>query len=551
MDKVWLNNYPSDVPEFIDEDKYTSILDIIENSCEEHADAIAFVNMGASVTFRELEQQSRYFASYLQHDLQLKSGDRCAIMMPNLIQYPVALFGILRAGLIAVNVNPLYTQRELTHQLADSGAKMVITITNFAANIEKVLPHTQIEHVIISKLADHQPLLKRTAMNFAIKYVKKLVPAFKLPQAHPYLNVLKQGAKHAYQRPQCQKSDIAYLQYTGGTTGLAKGAVLTHGNIVANVLQVFDQFSPRTLLSKDKVVTPLPLYHIFANSVSLMFIMMIGGQNLLITNPRDLPSFVKELASYPFTIFFGLNTLFNGLLKNDEFKKIDFSHARFTIAGGMATQETIAREWQSVTGMPVIEGYGLTECSPVVCSGIHTQQEYTAGIGVPLPSTEVRVVDEEQNPLAIDQVGELQIRGPQVMQEYWQQPEATNKAINADGWFTTGDLAKMDVNGCFYIVDRKKDMILVSGFNVYPSEIEEVLTMHPEIEEAAAIGIPDPAMGESIKVFICCKNSELDKKQVIAHCRKYLTGYKVPKQIEFRSALPKSNVGKVLKRELA
>lgn len=550
MDKIWLNKYPADVPEFIDEDKFTSILDIIEHSCEKHADAIAFVNMGARITFQELEVQSRHFASYLQQDLQLKPGDRCAIMMPNLIQYPVALFGILRAGLIAVNVNPLYTQRELSHQLADSGAKMIITITNFAANVEKVLPHTQIEHVILSKLADHQPLIKRTAMNLAIKYVKKLVPAFSLPQAHQYLNVLDKGAKHTYHRPVCQKSDIAYLQYTGGTTGLAKGAILTHGNIVANVLQVFDQFSPRTLLSKDKVVTPLPLYHIFANSVSLMFIMMIGGQNLLITNPRDLPSFVKELANYPFTIFFGLNTLFNGLLKNDAFKQIDFSHARFTIAGGMATQESIARDWQKVTGMPVIEGYGLTECSPVVCSGIHTQQEYTAGIGVPLPSTEVRVVDEEQNPLAVDQVGELQIRGPQVMQAYWQQPEATDKAISADGWFTTGDLAKMDKNGCFYIVDRKKDMILVSGFNVYPSEIEEVLTMHPEIEEAAAIGIADPAMGEAIKVFICCKNAELDKQQVIKHCRQYLTGYKVPKQIEFRASLPKSNVGKVLKRQL-
>lgn len=551
MDKIWLKNYPADVPEFIDDSNYETILDIIEKSCKAHSDSTAFVNMGTSISFNELEIQSRNFASYLQNELKLKPGDSCAVMMPNLIQYPVALFGILRAGLIAINVNPLYTKRELAHQLRDSKAKMIITIKNFAANVEKVLPETEVKHVILSDIGDHQAMPKRMLVNFAIKYVKKLIPAYHLPNAISYRDVLKHGANSTYARPECKGSDIAYLQYTGGTTGVAKGAILTHKNIVANVLQVFYQFSPRTLLSDDKVVTPLPLYHIFANSVSLMFIMMIGGQNLLITNPRDMDSFIKDLKSYPFTIFFGLNTLFKGLLKNDKFKEIDFSSARFTIAGGMGTEESIAREWQSVTSMPVIEGYGLTECSPVVCSGVHTQQEYTAGIGLPLPSTEVRIVNDAQEPLDINEVGELQIRGPQVMEGYWLQPEATSKAINEDGWFSSGDIAKMDENGCFTIVDRKKDMILISGFNVYPSEIEEVLTLHPDIDEAAAIGIPDDNVGEAVKVFVCTTNNNLTKEAIIAHCREHLTGYKVPKNIAFRDTLPKSNVGKILKRELA
>lgn len=550
MEKTWLKNYPSDVPEFIDISQYDSILDIVEQSCEKHADSIAFLNMGATLTFRQLEQQSRAFAAYLQHDLKMQPGDRCAIMMPNLLQYPIALFGILRAGLIAVNVNPLYTQRELQHQLTDSGAKMIIAISNFGANLEKVLPQTSIEHVIMTNIGDQLQQPKRTMVNFAVKYVKKMVPHFNIENAISMRKVLTAGRKLIYSRPNCKPEDIAYLQYTGGTTGVAKGAMLTHRNIVANVLQVYGQFSPRTLLSKDHVVTPLPLYHIFANSVSLMFIMMIGGRNLLITNPRDMDGFIKELKGYPFTIFFGLNTLFSGMLKNEKFRALDFSHARFTIAGGMSTQEDVAKEWQEVTGMPVVEGYGLTECSPVVCSGIHTQQAYTAGIGVPLPSTEMQVVNDDKQALDINIVGELQVRGPQVMSGYWKQTQATAESIDADGWFSTGDMARMDKDGCFFIVDRKKDMILVSGFNVYSVEIEEVLRLHPDIEEAAVLGLPHQVTGEQVKAFICSSNKALTSKDVQTHCRRYLTAYKVPRDIEFRDDLPKSPVGKVLKREL-
>ncbi len=551
MEKAWLKSYPADVPEFIDESQFDNILDIVEQSCQKHADTIAFVNMGATLTYRSLEEQSRAFAAYLQNELKLLPGDRCAIMMPNLLQYPIALFGILRAGLIAVNVNPLYTQRELKHQLVDSGAKMIIAVTNFGANLEKVLPETEIEHVILTNIGDQHSMPKRTLLNFAIKYVKKMIPLYRIPHAVSIRKVLAKGRHMKYVRPEVKPEDIAYLQYTGGTTGVAKGAMLSHRNVVANVLQVFGQFSPRTLLSDDKVVTPLPLYHIFANSVSLMFIMMIGGENLLITNPRDMDSFVKDLKRYPFTIFFGLNTLFNGMLKSEKFRAIDFSSARFTIAGGMPTQESVSREWQKVTGMPIVEGYGLTECAPVVCSGIHTQEEYTEGIGVPLPSTECRVVNDDQEPVDVDEIGELQVRGPQVMQGYWQQPEATAKTLNSEGWLSTGDIAKMDSDGRFYIVDRKKDMILVSGFNVYPSEIEEVLRLHPDIDEAAAIGIPHEATGEQIKIFISSLNEKLTLKEIQAHCRKYLTGYKIPRKVEFRNELPKSAVGKILKRELA
>lgn len=550
MEKAWLNSYPSDVPEFIDASQYDSILDIVEQSCKKHADSIAFLNMGATLTFRQLEEQSRAFASYLQHDLKMQPGDRCAIMMPNLLQYPIALFGILRAGLIAVNVNPLYTQRELQHQLADSGTKMIVAITNFGANLEKVLPQTSIKHVIMTSIGDQLPQPKRTLVNFAIKYVKKMIPDFHISNAISMRRVIATGRKRSYHRPACKPEDIAYLQYTGGTTGVAKGAMLTHRNIVANVLQVFGQFSPRTLMSNDHVVTPLPLYHIFANSVSLMFIMMIGGRNLLITNPRDMDGFIKELKNYPFTTFFGLNTLFNAMLKNEKFRALDFSSCRFTIAGGMSTQEDVAKEWQKVTGMPIIEGYGLTECSPVVCSGIHTQQEYTAGIGVPLPSTEMRVVNDDKQPLGVDEVGELQVRGPQVMAGYWKQEEATSQSIDSDGWFSTGDIARMDKDGAFFIVDRKKDMILVSGFNVYPAEIEEVLRLHPDIEEAAAVGIPHQITGEQIKVFICSTNKTLTSKDIQTFCRRYLTAYKIPRKIEFRDTLPKSAVGKILKREL-
>ncbi|HEY7865934.1 MAG TPA: AMP-binding protein [Psychromonas sp.] len=548
-DKAWYKSYPSNVPHEINAAEFDNLLALFEHCCEKYSANIAFINMGHSLTYQQLDLKSKAFAAYCQNTLKMQPGERIALMMPNLLQYPIALFGALRAGLVVVNVNPLYTPRELRHQLKDSGATAIVAVTNFGNSLQRVLADTDIKHIILTRIGDQLGVYKRTLINFMVKYIRKMVPKYYLPSAISMRRVLTQGAFQHYVRPIVAPSDMAFLQYTGGTTGIAKGAVLTHQNIIANVLQVFAHFGPRTLLEKEKAVTPLPLYHIFANTVSMMMLMFMGGQNLLITNPRDLKNLVKELQKYPFTMLFGLNTLLNALLKNTSFRALDFSQARIVIAGGMATQQHIAEQWEALTGMSIIEGYGLTECSPVVAGGLHTQQRFQSNIGVPLPSTDMRIADDNDNPLAVGEMGEIQIKGPQVMKCYWQQPQETDNAFSQDGFFKTGDIGKMDERGFFSLVDRKKDMILVSGFNVYPSEIEEVAALHPKIIEAAAIGIPDEITGEKIKLFYV-SNRSLSDKELIAHCKKYLTGYKIPCLFERRDELPKSNVGKILRKEL-
>ncbi|UGA57138.1 AMP-binding protein [Vibrio sp. VB16] len=547
--KPWLNSYPKDVPASIDADKYQNITDMFRDVFAKHPDKAAFINMGHSLSYKELDEKATAFAAYLQVTLAMKKGDRIALMMPNLLQYPIAILGSLRAGLVVVNVNPLYTPRELQHQLRDSGAKAIVAVTNFGNNLQKVINQTSLEHVILTRIGDEFAPYKRTLVNFAVKYVKKMVPKYNLPGAISFKRALTQGKSLTLNPPLIENSDLAYLQYTGGTTGLAKGAMLTHRNIIANVLQVNAHFSPRTLVENEHAVTPLPLYHIFANSVSMMLIMYFGGTNLLITNPRDMDSFVNDLKKYPFTMLFGLNTLFNGLNNHAGFRSLDFSHANFTIAGGMATQKHVADEWQRITGMPVVEGYGLTECSPVVAGGVHTQQSFVPSIGVPLPSTELRIVNEEGNELPAGEIGEIEIRGDQVMKGYWQQELETKEALKEGGWIRSGDIGRMDDQGFFYIEDRKKDMILVSGFNVFPTEIEEVATLHPKIVEAAAIGVLDDIAGERVKLVVVT-SAPVTADDIKKHCRLHLTGYKIPKIIEFREELPKTNVGKILRREL-
>ncbi len=547
--KPWLNSYPSDVPATINADKYQNINEMFEETFRKNADKAAFINMGQSLTYKDLEEKSTAFAAYLQNSLKMKKGERIALMMPNLLQYPITILGALKAGLVVVNVNPLYTPRELQHQLRDSGATTIVAVTNFGNNLQKVIGKTSIKHVILTRIGDELAPYKRTLVNFAVKYIKKMVPKYNLPGAISLKRALTQGKSLTLNPPVINSDDLAYLQYTGGTTGLAKGAMLTHRNIIANVLQVYGHFAPRTLLENEHAVTPLPLYHIFANSVSMMLIMFFGGTNLLITNPRDLDSFVKDLSKFPFTMFFGLNTLFNGLNNHAAFKSLDFSNANFTIAGGMATQKHVADEWQKITGMPIVEGYGLTECSPVVAGGIHTQQAFVPSIGVPLPSTELRIVDAQGNPLPTGEVGEIQIRGDQVMKGYWQQDSETHEVMHEGGWISSGDIGRMDDQGFFYIEDRKKDMILVSGFNVFPTEIEEVATLHPKIVEAAAVGVADDVAGERVKLVVVT-SSPITAEDIKKHCRVHLTGYKIPKVIEFREELPKTNVGKILRREL-
>ena len=548
-DKPWLKQYPEDVPATIDSSKYNNINDLFKESFSAHAKKAAYINMGHSLSYQDLESKSNAFAAYLQSELKMKKGERIALMMPNLLQYPITILGALKAGLIIVNVNPLYTPRELKHQLRDSGSSAIVSVTNFGNNLQQILQETNIKHVILTKIGDELAIHKRTLVNFLIKHVKKIVPKYHIPDAISLRRALTEGKKLPFIDPQITVDDLAYLQYTGGTTGPAKGAMLTHSNIISNVLQVHAHFSPRTLYDNEYAVTPLPLYHIFANSVSMMFMLFLGATNLLITNPRDIDGFVADLSKYPFTMVFGLNTLFNGLNNHAGFQKLDFSHARFTIAGGMPTQKHTADRWQELTGMPVIEGYGLTECSPVVAAGTHQQQSFIPSIGVPLPSTELRIVNDKNEPLGPNQIGEIQIRGPQVMKGYWQQEAETNIVMHPGGWLSSGDIGRMDDDGIFYIEDRKKDMILVSGFNVFPTEIEEVATLHPHIIEAAAIGIPDDATGEKVKLFIVRKGN-VTVDEIKKHCRKYLTGYKNPRIIEFRDELPKSNVGKILRREL-
>ena len=549
MDRVWLKRYPAGVPAKIDPDHYSSLLDIFEQSIAKFADKIAFVNMGKSITYRQLDQQSQAFAAYLQHELGLKKGDAVAIMMPNLLQYPVALMGVLRAGCSVVNVNPLYTPRELQHQLTDSKARAIIIVENFAHTLMAVEKNIQVEHVILTKMGDMLGAVKGTLVNLVVKHLKKLIPAYQLRRFVTYKDVLQRGAGLSWQKPQMTGDDIAFLQYTGGTTGVSKGAMLTHRNMVANLEQAsgfLDKFLDE---GKENVVTALPLYHIFALTANFFVFFKHGGTNLLITNPRDMPNFVKELAKFPFTAITGVNTLFNGLLNTPGFAELDFSRLKLSLGGGMAVQRPVAERWKKVTKTRLLEGYGLTECCPLVTLSPFDLDDFNGSIGLPAPSTDIRLVDENGNDVAVGEAGEMIVQGPQVMLGYLNRPEETAKTIK-DGWLYTGDIATMDADGFFYIVDRKKDMILVSGFNVFPNEIEEVVAMNEKVLEVAAVGVPNEVTGEVVKVFVVKKDQSLTEQEVIAHCKQHLTGYKVPKLVEFRSELPKTNVGKILRREL-
>lgn len=549
LNKVWLKRYPADVPAEISADRYTSLVDLFEQAAKRYADQPAFLNMGQKMSYRQLEEKSRAFAAYLQNQLGLKAGDRVALMMPNLLQYPVALFGVLRAGMVVVNVNPLYTPRELKHQLNDSGASAIVIVSNFAHTLEKVVAETAVRHVILTRMGDQLAPIKATLVNFVVKYVKKLVPKYHLPGAISFRQVLEEGATLNYQRPTVSNDDLAFLQYTGGTTGVAKGAMLTHRNMQANLEQTRATYGKVLRDGKEFVVTALPLYHIFALTVNGLLFLELGGQNLLITNPRDIPGFVKELGKVPFTAITGVNTLFNALLNDEQFNKLDFSTLRLSAGGGMAVQKVVAERWEKLTGHYLLEGYGLTECSPLVSVNPYDISCHTGSIGLPVPSTDVRILDDAGNEVPPGEPGELCISGPQVMLGYWQHPEATAEVLK-NGWLHSGDIVTVDEEGFIRIVDRKKDMILVSGFNVYPNEIEDVLMQHPKVREAAAIGVPSDLSGEAVKVCIVKKEASLTKEEVLDHCRRQLTGYKVPKIIEFRDELPKTNVGKILRREL-
>ncbi|MFH4617920.1 long-chain-fatty-acid--CoA ligase FadD [Vibrio furnissii] len=550
MDKPWLSRYPSDVPETINPDQYLSLVEMFEQSVHKFADQPAFINMGSVMTFRKLEERSRAFAAYLQNELKLKKGDRVALMMPNLLQYPVALFGILRAGMIAVNVNPLYTPRELEHQLNDADVRAIVIVSNFANTLKQIVANTQVKHVVLTSLGQMLPRAKGTLVDFVVKYVKGMVPKYDLPGAISMRKALHKGRRLQYVKPFMSGEDIAFLQYTGGTTGVAKGAILTHRNMVSNVLQAKGAYGAVLREGRELVVTALPLYHVFALTVNCLLFIEMGGSNLLITNPRDIPGFIKELQKHQFTAITGVNTLFNALVNNEDFHELDFSKMTLSVGGGMAVQRAVAEKWKKITGIHLLEGYGLTECSPLVTGNPYDLADYSGAIGLPVPSTEVRIVDDEGHVLNFDQTGELQVRGPQVMQGYWQRPEATKEVINEDGWLSTGDIVRFDEDGMIYIVDRKKDMILVSGFNVYPNEIEDVVALHGKVLEVAAIGQSHEVSGEVVKIYIVKRDPSLTKEEVITHCRKHLTGYKVPKLIEFREDLPKTNVGKILRRVL-
>lgn len=548
--KIWLDHYPEGAPAEIDTSEFKSLNDMLGSSFHKYRDLPAFHNMGATLTYADIDQQSRYFAAWLQQSVGLEKGDRVAVMMPNLLQYPVALSGILRAGLTVVNVNPLYTARELEHQLKDSGAKAIVILENFATTLEKVIDMTEVETVVTTRIGDMLPFPKSLLVNFVIKHVKKMVPAWNIPGAITLHKAVGEGKWQTLEEVELGHDDVAFLQYTGGTTGVSKGAVLTHGNMIANFLQLKNWAGGMFEEGREKAITALPLYHIFSLTVNCLLFMNLGGLNILITNPRDMKGFVKELGNHHFTAITGVNTLFNGLLNTEGFSDLDFSHLKFTLGGGMAVQRAVAERWKQTTGKGLTQGYGLTEASPVTHANILGDSHFTGAAGLPVPSTDSTVLDEEGNELPQGEVGELCVKGPQVMKGYWNRPDETAKTIDADGWLHTGDMAKMDEKGYFYIVDRKKDMINVSGFNVYPNEIEDVVAEHPGVLEVAAIGVDDEKSGEVVKIVVVKKDQSLTEQDLIKHCEDQLTGYKVPKVVEFRSELPKTNVGKILRRAL-
>ena len=544
----WFAHYPEGVAHEINPEKYESIIAILEESFAKFADTIAFENMGKTLTYRQVDEYSQHFAAYLTNVVGLQKGDRIAIQMPNLLQYPVALFGALRAGLIVVNTNPLYTPREMQHQFKDSGSVAIVIVANFAHNLEQIINDTPIKTVIVTELGDMLGGLKKHLVNFVVKKIKKMVPAYNLPQAIPFMQTLKEGSRQSYSRPEIKLDDVAFLQYTGGTTGVSKGATLTHKNIVANILQC-DEWFLDTNEGDEFVVTALPLYHIFALTVNCFLMFHLGSHNLLITNPRDIPGFIKELKKVKMSVFTAVNTLFNGLLNNPEFARVDFSRLKYTIGGGMAVQNFVADKWLEVTGHPLAEGYGLSETSPLVtCNPLDgTQRKGT--IGLPAPSTEVAIKDEQGNDLPLGERGEICCRGPQVMPGYWQRPDETSQVF-FDDWFRTGDIGIMDEDGFVTIVDRKKDMVLVSGFNVYPNEVEDVIADMEKVLEVAVIGVPDDKTTEAVKAYVVKAEASLTEEEIMEYCRENLTNYKRPKYIEFIDELPKSNVGKILRRKL-
>jgi len=550
MKKIWLENYPEGIPAEIDTNKYQSVADLFHQNIDKYRELPAYSNMGKVLSYDNLDRLSRDFAAYLSSELGLKKGDRVAIMMPNLLQYPIVLFAILRAGLVVVNTNPLYTERELAHQLSDSACSAIIILENFAHTLEKVLNKTSIKTVITTAVGDRLGFPKSGLVNFVIKHVKKMVPAFHLPHTVAFNKALKIGGQLTFNDAELTHEDIAFLQYTGGTTGVAKGAVLTHKNMVANLLQAHAWAKADLEEGKETVITALPLYHIFALTANALFAMHIGAKNVLITNPRDYAGFIKTLSKEKFSYITGVNTLFNKLLNTAGFKTLDFSALKVTLGSGMAVQKAVAEQWNKVTGVPLIEAYGLTETSPAVCINPLKISEYSGMIGQPISSTEVSIRDENGNEVKQGERGELWIRGPQVMRGYWNRPNETSNVLDNEGWLHSGDIAIMNEIGSCKIVDRIKDMILVSGFNVYPNEIEDVIALHPKILEVGVIGIPDDSSGEVVKVFAVKKDASLSEKELMAYCKENLTAYKRPKHIVFVDDLPKTNIGKILRREL-
>jgi long-chain acyl-CoA synthetase len=549
VEKIWLGSYPKGVPAEIDANEYASVREVFEESASKYAARPAYTCMGKTVTFAELDTLAAAFGAYLQ-SIGCKKGARVALMMPNILQYPVCLFGVLRAGCTVVNVNPLYTARELEHQLQDSGAEVIVVVENFAHTLQDVVAKTKVRQVVLTSIGELLGF-KGLIVDFVLRHVKKMVPAYAMPGAIRFGDALAEGRKRSLERVPLGHDDIAFLQYTGGTTGVAKGAMLLHRNIVANLLQARAWLFPfMDVNRREIIITPLPLYHIFSLTANCLTFMTLGGENVLIPNPRDIPGFVNEMAKHRFTTLTGVNTLFNALLNNADFAKLDFSSLRLTLGGGMAVQEAVAIRWKEVTGSPLIEAYGLTETSPAATINPLDLPAYNGSIGLPVPSTEVELRDEAGKAVPLGQPGELCIRGPQVMAGYWERPDETAKVIDKNGWLATGDVGIMDERGFIRIVDRKKDMILVSGFNVYPNEIEGVLAMHPGVLECAAIGVPDKKSGEAVRLYIVKRDPALTADEILKHCRLHLTGYKCPRDVEFRSELPKSNVGKILRREL-
>jgi long-chain acyl-CoA synthetase len=549
MEKIWLKSYPPGIPAEIDVAHLSSLVDLFEESCRKYPDATAYISMDREMTYRELDSLSRDFAGWLQA-IGLKKGDRVALMMPNLLQYPVALFGTLRAGCVVVNVNPLYTPRELEHQLKDSGAQAIVILENFATTLEQVLAKTAVKHIVVTSIGEMLGMLKGTLVNFVIRHVKKMVPAWSLPGSINLTKALADGRRHGMDPVSITLADIAFLQYTGGTTGVSKGAMLTHSNITSNVMQAYNWIKPVIREGQECIITALPLYHIFALTANCLTFMMIGARNVLIANPRDIPGFVKEWSKYPVSVATGVNTLFNGLLNNEQFRQLDFSTMRVSLGGGMAVQKPVAERWQKVTKSPLLQAYGLTETSPAATINPLDMKEFNGSIGLPISSTEISIRNDAGEEVPIGQVGEICIRGPQVMTGYWQRDDETANVMYGDGFLRTGDMGYIDPLGFVFIVDRKKDMILVSGFNVYPNEVEEVCAMHEGVGDVAAIGVPDEKAGEVVKVFAVRLDPNLTEEALIQHCRQHLTGYKVPKFVEFRADLPRTNVGKILRRVL-